>query len=596
MLNKLSSPTLTKSNQGGFTLLEALIAMGVMVAGTAAVFGIHSFVAGNSADARITTAALGLAQDRIEEFRNIEFENIPTTGDDLRSFTIPTLAGDGAVELKRCWSSQVINSVGGISNLLEVSVNVVRSNENCDAQSLASLTTLIARQDPRIAANVSLDQGGGDGEGLKYDYDVEGKEHNPNDGFIVDKDTDGNITTVYNPQTGKALTARGDNTPFRHSTISGNIFYYNIDPLAADTTDITDTTDTTDTTDPLKLILNRLSVRAEGVATCQVFFPDKDTTTSLPSFNAADGKKVSIIQYSCVVANNWRRAIFLIPKNDERVCVGSPSEMAINELSINGKDINQHAGRTYIGYKTEDGQRVPVGVRGSSKELGSAFGSVCQVGDDCWDNTNINGLVSGGHHFFITPFNPASTTNPSCTTVLKSIYIDSDDKKINEFNFISRNPASVQCVNDPKYTDSIGAPVFDPITNLSIPTNDCYSFTRVSGFINKMNNDVTSFTPNIKSTPNVGCDIYMPDGTSVGLSNGGTYHCDFVDLDLANDREVEIVARGYFGKADNPTGQNEYIFNAEIIYPNPNDTTITPQSINMQDHINTNIVIRNAPN
>ncbi|PIE65088.1 MAG: hypothetical protein CSA26_05235 [Desulfobacterales bacterium] len=59
-----------KEKRNGFTLLEALVAMFVLLVGVLSVAGLHMFVASNNTTGNVATQAVLLAQSRIEKIKN----------------------------------------------------------------------------------------------------------------------------------------------------------------------------------------------------------------------------------------------------------------------------------------------------------------------------------------------------------------------------------------------------------------------------------------------------------------------------------------------------------------------------------------------
>ena len=71
----------------GFTLLEVLVAIVLLVVGVAVLVGLFSNALIGSSDAENTTIAMNLIQGRMEEIRNLGFSNIiPESKADVSGF------------------------------------------------------------------------------------------------------------------------------------------------------------------------------------------------------------------------------------------------------------------------------------------------------------------------------------------------------------------------------------------------------------------------------------------------------------------------------------------------------------------------------
>lgn len=510
--------------QRGVTLIEAMIAMAVMVTGTAAVLGIHSYVSGTSAQSRIETAAMGLAQEKIEELRGSHFDSIED-GFDTRTITIPMLGSTNSMTLTRCWNSIDTLADTGIpvARMKQINVNIIRENDTCESEPIASLNSFISKQDPREAALNIDDQKIADGDGIKTvdkdDIDISSPD------FNFDINEDGTVTSITNPQTGETL-KKSDGSPLKYATISGNIFYYNLGTFPAD----------------INSVLDRVRVRAQGAATCKVFFPGFDDDDVPGSFTSADEKTIHHIQYSCVVADGWRRSIFLSVQDNEDVCVGYPNETA----SAAEGDIYKFRGRSYVGFENVN---ELVGVRGSEIKDGSLFGSVCTNGD-CLAEPELRGLIPGGHHFFIKPKNENVRCVDAMTAAFSEIDPDTSEETFSLNGLILRNPSAAFCVSDPNFTDSLSTPTFDEETGVSISnTNFCYSFTRASGFITSESSVAEALE--LITTPSVICPTFSLPGEDGPI---GGYLCDFVDFDINDYRYIKAIP------SPNPDGDTLAIF------------------------------------
>ncbi len=133
--------TRSHDDQRGFTLLEALIALVVLAGGLLAAFRFHNTTMGFTAEAKITSEATVLAEQKLEELRSFQdtasFNNNVITGADAAN----AFDGDGyAATFGRTWA------VAG-SNPKEVTVTVSWNDRSNVAQSV-QLSSMIWRTDP----------------------------------------------------------------------------------------------------------------------------------------------------------------------------------------------------------------------------------------------------------------------------------------------------------------------------------------------------------------------------------------------------------------------------------------------------------------
>lgn len=503
--------------QLGIALIEALVAMAIMLGGMAAILGFHSSVTGNSAQNRLTSAALGAAQAKLEELRNDDFDDL-ADGSDSVDFINPGIGGAFSTTLDRCWSFTEVQS-----NLLRADVTVVRGGDSCDSatQGLANLSTLIARTDPRIAArNVDV-QRRADGDGhLVQGYQApDGSTASglPG-GFEKIVDSSGNLIAIYNPDKGDAIVPKRDDTPLKYALIHGNIIFKG----QKSATDV-----------------GTLDIGVEGVASCRIFYPGQP---GAPPTITGGGNTATYIQYSCVVADQWRRAIYLLPPAGQHVCVGYPGLQPEDEP----EDVLRFQGRHYYGFgwkldSNGNKLKTPAGMRGASD--GSAvIGSVCMQGEACWDDTAVRGWVPGGHHFFIK----SSADNQSCAEamqVLQAIDAATTDPHSMFAQVLFRNPHKVYCTNDKEYTNEL--PKIQ-VHDEPVVVTDCYSTTRVSGFmLNADQESLDGWTISLGSSSRfqVPCRPMGRFGT-----HGGGYVCGYGE-DVSN---VRVTAYA-FGHTFNPS-------------------------------------------
>ena len=495
----------------GVALMEAMIGLAVAFAGAAAIFGIHSHVMGSSSESRLQTAALSMAQAKLEELRNQQFEVMldPLADADSPTFENPGVVGASEVTLNRCWAiEQVLPAdLSEDASLVRISVNVVRPGTVCDpaaAGGLSRLQTLVARQDPRVAARNVVQRLVRDGEGrLEDNYEEPEGSTGTNlpSGFREVRDGSGNLLAVVNPSTQQAIVPKDEGGTLKIAGISGNLFF--------------DGARTSDYFFPSR-------IAGDGVAICRVDgYNTADGTVPLPVITGA-GHTVSYVRYSCVVADKWRREILVGPTLNERVCVANPELIQQGGLLMVREQVIRglrrfYVGREYTGYDAEKqggvyvteniavedengdpvlveviADRFPVGMRGSNDPAQSAaIGSTVPAADSLW--------VPGGHHFFVVEV-PEGFDAGHEVTVLDAeghpllnanddpVVVTAGDMKCAESmqkfeeadadlaNILVRNLSNLYCTNAKEYSIKV--------SELGYTGRDCVSRTRISGFVN----------------------------------------------------------------------------------------------------------------
>ena len=526
----------------GIALIEALIALAIMVGGVAAIFGVHGYVVGASAESRLQTAAMSLAQQKSEEFRTMEFADLEA-GNETAQIRIPGIGRSSNINLRVCWDF-VDTGVAGLveDSLVQVNLSVVRDGETCTpgGAGIASLSTLLAQQDPRVAARNTRDQMLRDGEGQLLDALPDSIKDDPDlasgpgpGGFQFYRDEDGLIAAVVNPETGQAMVPR-DGEQLKVASIHGNLI------LRGDYSDV-----------------RGLRVGAPGVAFCRVQYPgsasvvfpnEGDGTASRPSTPvlATSGlDPVTYVQYTCIVANGWRRSIFPVfpeagdlERGTMRVCTGNP-RLQPNPVTGDA-DLLVWPGREYVGYTgTIDNSgdfpvitnREPHGVRGAADGKSAVIGSLCVDGQDCWDDANLRGWIPGGHHFFIDKKDTSPAFCSQSMGILAEIDESSATPKTLIRNILFRNPEKVYCTSEKRYTTAL---IQRLLADEDIPSTDCLSYTRVSGFFARDESvqgdslDGNQIFINAASRFDRGCAVMGEFGApGSGREANGAYVCGF---------------------------------------------------------------------
>ncbi|WP_151671307.1 type IV pilus modification PilV family protein [Nitrincola schmidtii] len=510
----------------GVTLIEALIALGIMVAGTAAIFGIHSHVTSTNTANRLELLSTGLAQEKIEELRTFDYSDLLSISeetdqkDPVIEMIIPGLNNSRPISLTRCWRLEDTGTAD--ETLLRATVSIFNGDTQCNANNdiqLASLTTFIAQHDPRASARNLEDQLKADGKGKIIDgTPPTGEPDGTSGGFEIYSDKDGKVTGIYNPDTGQSLVPSEGDT-YKFTQINGNLL-------------IDDSTWNFDKARPLRVL-------TEGAAFCRLFYPNSnleggsfDVSKPMP-FIGNSPNKLHYLQYSCIVSDGWRRSIYLRLPNGYQSCVGHPNLQTSENLTpaeeldegtpdvTEIEDVLLSGGRQYTGYGMSSAnppRRVATGMRGSDEPGGSVIGSLCEPDEPCWsDDQNVRGWIPGGHHFFVRPFDK----NVLCADSMEIINTIDTELGTSYRGILFRNPHKTYCSNDKQYTIDLGAP---PTSDEQEFMSDCYSTTKVSGF---MINNVSSFSPEgnlltfiTRARLDSACSALGAFGAF-----GGAYHC-----------------------------------------------------------------------
>jgi Tfp pilus assembly protein PilV len=566
-------PLMAKKRTRGIALLESLLALGIVSGGILASLAFNANVTGYSANNRVSSLALIAAQARLEELRQLPFDDLEDLLPGSRTVTqdSPAFSSNGSVSVTVCWTTSLVTSGGiTVNNIRRVAVAAVGGGRNCDAATDGApgrLETLIARSDARFTANQSAQGRKADGDAtLVSDFPKPtGTPELIPGGFQIVRNPEGVITAVYNPSTGQALENTGG---LLFATISGNIILDNKRILEAQFT--VPEPDPIDSPLPSRerYRFERLLVGAEGNAFCRTYYPGSEvganeTPPDPPKLARNDlgvlvedtgPNGISVIQYTCVVPNEWRRTILLATRNtNEKVCVGVPTLQPEDETD----DLLRSPGRLYTGRgrvpdpdDAESGLVVRTGMRGSSilefadgatevlAPLSGSFGyaasigSVCKEGQPCYLDDGDVGLVRdwipGGHHYFVM-----DNRDGLCADRMDEVFLSLDRTDPEDFttrvayygNFLFRNPQIVYCTNQKEYTARLGS--FAPGAEFS--SVDCLSSTAFSGFLTPgsgvtndlVGNQVFFSSSSRFATP---CVVAGPLGT-----RASAYSCGFPD-------------------------------------------------------------------
>ncbi|MBI3618229.1 MAG: prepilin-type N-terminal cleavage/methylation domain-containing protein [Candidatus Omnitrophica bacterium] len=128
-------------DQKGFTLVEVLIAVGILAVVIVGLLQLFVYCSNLAEAAGNTTLAVNEAQNKMEEIRNHDFNSIATDyasgGTPGNTFTLTSLNGTGTITTSQ--------EAGGSSELLRIQIDVSWQNKNSRNFSTA-LTSLIAKR------------------------------------------------------------------------------------------------------------------------------------------------------------------------------------------------------------------------------------------------------------------------------------------------------------------------------------------------------------------------------------------------------------------------------------------------------------------
>jgi PKD repeat protein len=515
----------------GFTLLEALVAIAVLGFGFATTMAFHGELLGSAGENRMRSTAMSLAEARLEALRAVPFDNLVAgsyeeTLSDIDAFGFFSLR---PVSLTRCW---VIEDE---PSLKRVRVAVARSGETCAPwgdDALVTLTSRIADNDYARAGVKTLADSLYDPDGLGdiapisvTTGDKAGAPEIPGGFDVRDLDPEGEYGAGFalcDASSGTCLVPEvdEDDGSQNFSTLSGNIFLSDRSCSTGDGS-----------------LAERcgLDLVIEGNALCRLHFPDDSVGGVPPALPGATGVDVlNYISYSCVIADQWRRSISLLPADDEKVCVGNP---ALILTDGDPDDQLRSLTRFYDGRQNgafdADGNLIddnPHGLQGGplTGDLRSVIGTVCMSGDDCWNDATVHGLVPGGHHFLVMP-----EAGGTCSARMEQLELVDAEAGTFYSALLARNPDIFHCTSSKDYFGDF-----------------CIGYTRASGFIqNSSDYDLTSEDLAIlgsRTQLRQPCSFFGALG-----ADGGGYVCGMRHAaDQASVQGVSLLETILFGAPD----------------------------------------------
>lgn len=454
VIGNATQPHPTRAERG-FTLLEALVSIAVLGFGFVTTMAFHGELLGSAGENRIRSTAMSLAEARLEALRAEPFDDLAAgsyeeTLADLDAFGFLSLR---PISLKRCWV--IVDEPG----LKRVQVAVSRSNDTCAPwtdDALVTLTSRIANNDFARAGSKTLADARFNPDGLGEivpladigDTPYAGDASIPGGFDVLQAGEEyGGGFALCDASSGECLVPDVDDDGNQNfATINGNIFLS--DRTCATTGDN---------------ISERCGVELviEGNGLCRLHYPGDSGGSTPPALPAAVGVDAfNYITYTCVVADQWRRSISVLPAETEKVCVGNP---ALVLLDGDPDDQLRSITRFYDGRQPSEFGDDPHGLKGGplTGDLQAKVGTVCTSDDDCWSDLASRGLVPGGHHFLVMP-----SAGGTCSARMEELDLVDEANGSYYTNLFARNPDIFYCTSSKDYEGDF-----------------CTTFTRSSGFI-----------------------------------------------------------------------------------------------------------------
>jgi prepilin-type N-terminal cleavage/methylation domain-containing protein len=319
-------------HQRGFSLIEALVAFSIVGIGLLAVATFQSGLFKQSADNKVRTEALALAQQKIEQLKHYtqadEDAYIDEDGngvmDAVGNYSDAPITGQNAVFL-RCWDLAA-NSLGR-----EVEVSVAW-NDADNQQQTVSLMAEIPWISPRTAADQIV-------ELIEPLLDAPTGRARVGDGNLSDFPS-GDLITFPNvfPEDGMDIYQHDEDLLL--SNDDGDIVLTLEDACSTETGDCTDFVriagtvylDLTNTDN--KLPISEIRVLASNAGYCQRWVPD-GTLDNPPT--TANGN-YSYYHYTCYLGGGWHGNIGFVTDSglsqNDKVCQGDPTSLNAWEQTV----------------------------------------------------------------------------------------------------------------------------------------------------------------------------------------------------------------------------------------------------------------------
>lgn len=420
--------------QNGFVLIEALVAIVVVMVGALGIIKLNAVLLGGTGVTKTQAEALQIAQQRIEAMRNyvlsagcVDSTTVGTntaatsfTGTNA-NFRIDTVVSAGTIG-----SEKVIDACvawDGSSNACTAASDkrvILKSSVACSGVGTSGLVNEASSggatgklKTPTGAARV----GGRDNPTCPSGSCVT-TINNTNgipDNTKVYKT--GNLVELVDTVTNKVLLTVENGTAF--STISGRVYIETNnsgDPIVdADGTVANDGTASS-------TIDDNVFVLSSDASYCARIFPT-DANSIIPSGASGNAIKYRYFDYNCYVGAGWWGNIGISrldnPNTNNRICLGDPASSLNNETSIWSRKDQLSISRGYRGYKKID----PNGSNTNSTNFetkGIGYKPANQANDAEWVYVADHIGVTDQHDFLVTIISGNQTCEDSGKMALVS--------------------------------------------------------------------------------------------------------------------------------------------------------------------------------
>lgn len=344
----------------GISLIDAMLAMVILAGGLVAVAQFQGGLIASSGQTKARAEAVQLAQDKIEQLRNLVLES---------QYTGLTSGSDQVTGVNATFARSWTATPGSDSDRTQIQVSVTWTDPR-DGQQSVNLTSVIAWNDPKVGINIASGTGGGGGfiqpstgrattDSDKTYTDDAGNLDLPdgtdNGDGTMDYVTDGGERELIDTSTGEVLLTVSDGSAF--STISGTLYF---------------DWEVSKTPDPTKFF-----IMTSDAAYCTM---DNTSVTPLPD---TSNPSYQYFDYTCYVGAQWYGNVGVVStdrtNNQNRVCVGDPTEGVQYNDDGTITSTSDHPAlstiRTYRGYVddgTDTGTFISAGIGMSSGDYSAA--------------------------------------------------------------------------------------------------------------------------------------------------------------------------------------------------------------------------------
>lgn len=549
----------TINRLSGFVLVEALVALFVVMVGALGIIKLNGYLLGGTGIAKTRAEAVQLGQAQMEKIRNYALNvGCPANGDS----TVSTINGTNA---QFALQSSVVSGPVSPSIQVDTCVSWNGSTTPCATESEKSLimksyvsclgvgtSGLIGgSSDSGIVSNLKNPTGSAHVGGKDFGSIPTGAARQTINGvsdniYIY---SDGTSTYLLN-KNGKALLTIDNASDGTFSTISGRVFIEaksNGDPIVNPTgSDLSSDLD------------DNVFVLSSDASYCSRYFP-----SPLPQSPSTGSPAYRYFYYKCYVSKGWWGNIGVVrldnPNTNNRVCLGDPT------FSDDSSTWSRHAQLS-----TSRGYRASYLLSGTGS---TAVYQTIGIGISVLDGTtytaaNIpdNGIHLGTHDFLITTI---TGDNASCK--------DSGQMTLSSTSNFTSNQGKYYCMA--RATD--GTP---KCQNLSIPSSS--PSTLIHGTINKSDS-----TASLQTFSDSDClsTTWTDNGSSYTYScilnwtgfSGSRWQGSLSFL--ANSTNTTLCASGSTSTVTPSTASVAYTINDRTATTTPNSVVFTDIPISVTD-------------